>query len=158
MRIGFGYDVHKLSEGRPLILGGVSIPFEKGLLGHSDADVLLHAIIDSLFGAAALGDIGRHFPDTDLKYKGVSSDLLLKECVNELSKHGYKVVNIDSTVVAQAPKLLPYIDLMQKNIAEILNVDKSCVSVKAKTEEKLGFTGDGQGIKAYAAALVERKD
>lgn len=154
MRIGFGYDVHRFVEGRNLILGGVNIPFSKGLLGHSDADVLVHAVIDALFGAAALGDIGKHFPDTDEKYKGISSIKLLSECAKELAENGYRISNIDSTVVAQSPKLLPYIEEMRKNIAEAIGIDMSQISIKGKTEEKLGFTGDGSGIKAYAAALI----
>lgn len=154
MRIGMGYDVHRLVEGRSLILGGVNIPFDKGLLGHSDADVLTHAVIDSLFGAAALGDIGAHFPDTDEKYKGANSIELLKLCCEELKQNGYKVVNLDTVVVAQAPKLLPHIDNIRKNIASAIGISIGSVSVKAKTEEKLGFTGDGSGIAAYAIALI----
>ena len=155
MRIGFGYDVHALTVGRKLILGGVDIPHEKGLLGHSDADVLLHAIMDALLGAAALGDIGKHFPPSDPKYAGADSLELLKQ-VNELiAEKGYSVSNIDSTVIAERPKLLPYILTMRENIAKTLNVSVDCVSVKATTEEKLGFTGSGEGIASHAVALIE---
>lgn len=155
MRIGHGYDVHRLTEGRKLILGGVEIPYEKGLLGHSDADVLLHAISDALLGAAALGDIGKHFPPSDPKYAGADSLELLKQ-VNELiAEKGYSVSNIDSTVIAERPKLLPYILTMRENIAKTLNVSVDCVSVKATTEEKLGFTGSGEGIASHAVALIE---
>ena len=143
MRVGYGYDVHRLVEGRKLILGGVEIPYEKGLLGHSDADVLLHAITDALFGAAALGDIGKHFPDTDPAYCGADSLVLLKKCGEELAEHGWRIENIDSTVVAQRPKLAPYIDAMRERIAEALGIHVSQVSVKGKTEEGLGFTGSG---------------
>ena len=156
MRIGHGYDVHKLVEDRELIVGGVHIPYEKGLLGHSDADVLLHAISDSLLGAAALGDIGMHFPDTDPIYEGADSILLLKLVNSLLIKQGYRVVNIDSTVIAQVPKLAPYIDEMRKNIAEALSIDVDFVSVKATTEEKLGFTGRKEGISAHAVCLIEK--
>lgn len=155
MRIGHGYDVHKLVEGRKLILGGVDIPHEKGLLGHSDADVLLHAIADSLLGAAALGDIGKLFPDNDPKYLGADSLVLLKEVASVLQKNGYSVVNVDSTVIAQAPKLAPYIKKMRENIAKALSVDVSCVSVKATTEENLGFTGEKLGIAAHAVCLIQ---
>ena len=155
MRIGIGYDVHKLTENRKLIIGGVEIPFEKGLLGHSDADVLLHAITDALFGAAALGDIGSHFPDTDEKYKGANSLKLLAECVKILKENGYKIGNIDSIIVAQAPKMRPHIDRMRENIANACGVDVSKISVKATTEEWLGFTGNGEGISAKAVALIE---
>ncbi len=154
MRIGHGYDVHKLVEGRKLILGGVDIPYEKGLLGHSDADVLLHAIMDALLGAAALGDIGKLFPDTDERFSGADSLLLLKEVVRVLAEHGYSVGNIDSTVIAQRPKLRGYIDKMRKNIASACGVDISQISVKATTEEKLGFTGSGEGISAHAVCLI----
>lgn len=154
MRIGHGYDVHKLVEGRPLILGGVNIPFELGLLGHSDADVLLHAISDALLGAAALGDIGKHFPDTDPKYKGADSRVLLRAVVDLLKENGYTVGNIDATVLAQKPKLAPHIPTMRQNIAEDLGVDVSFVSVKATTEEGLGFTGSLQGIAAHAVCLL----
>ena len=155
MRIGMGYDVHKLVEGRELIIGGVTIPYEKGLLGHSDADVLLHAIADALFGAAALGDIGSHFPDTDEKYKGADSLKLLSETVKILKENGYKIGNIDSIIVAQAPKMRPHIDKMRENIATACGVDLSKISVKATTEEWLGFTGSGEGISAKAVALIE---
>lgn len=155
MRIGHGYDVHKLTENRKLILGGVDIPYEKGLLGHSDADVLLHAISDALLGAAALGDIGKHFPDTDEKYKGADSILLLKEVCRMLVEKGYSIQNIDSTVIAQAPKLKPYIEQMRKNIAEACNINMEQVNVKATTEEKLGFTGSGEGISAHSVCLID---
>ena len=160
MRIGHGYDVHKLVEGRKLILGGADIPYEKGLLGHSDADVLLHAIMDALLGAAALGDIGKHFPPSDPKYldemfRGADSILLLKEVCRVLSENGYKIVNIDSTVIAQKPKLKDYIVTMRENIANACSVEVSQISVKATTEEKLGFTGSGEGISAHAVCLIE---
>ncbi len=154
MRIGHGYDVHKLTENRKLILGGVNIPYEKGLLGHSDADVLLHAVMDALLGAAALGDIGKLFPDTDERFKGADSILLLKEVVRVLGEDGYKIENIDSTVIAQKPKLKDYIMKMRENIAEACAIDISQVSVKATTEEKLGFTGSGEGISAHAVCLI----
>lgn len=155
MRIGIGYDVHKLVENRKLIIGGVEIPHDKGLLGHSDADVLLHAIADALLGACALGDIGLHFPDTDERYKGADSLKLLSCTVDLLKTNGYKVGNIDSIVVAQAPKMRPHIDKMRENIANACGVDVSAISVKATTEEWLGFTGNGEGISAKAVALVE---
>lgn len=155
MRIGHGYDVHKLTENRKLILGGVDIPYEKGLLGHSDADVLLHAISDALLGAAALGDIGKHFPDTDEKYKGADSILLLRDVCRMLNEQGYRIENIDSTVIAQAPKLKPYIEQMRKNIAEACNINIEQVNVKATTEEKLGFTGSGEGISAHSVCLID---
>ncbi len=155
-RVGLGYDVHQLTEGRDLIVGGVKIEHEKGLLGHSDADVLIHAIMDALCGAAKLGDIGKLFPDTDPKYKGISSILLLKHVKGELDKKGWKVVNIDSIIVAQRPKMRPHIDAMEKNIAEVLDVDIDCVNVKATTEEKLGFTGREEGIAAKAVCLLEK--
>lgn len=154
MRIGHGYDVHKLVENRKLILGGVEIPYEKGLLGHSDADVLLHAIMDSLLGACALGDIGKHFPDSDSQYKDADSVELLKCVVKIIKDAGYKISNIDSTVVAQAPKLAGYIEKMRKNIAEACGIDVNQISVKATTEEKLGFTGSGEGISATAVCLL----
>ena len=156
-RIGEGYDVHRLKEGRKLILGGVDIPFTKGLDGHSDADVLVHAIMDALLGAAALGDIGKLFPDNDDAYLGADSIELLKKVVKVISDKGYNVVNIDSTVIAQKPKLAPYIDNMRANIASALGADKDAVSVKATTEEGLGFTGTGEGIAARAVALIEKK-
>lgn len=154
MRIGTGYDVHKLVEGRDLILGGVNIPYEKGLLGHSDADVLLHAIMDAMLGAAALGDIGKHFPDTDEAYKGASSMMLLKRVGEIIEENHYIVGNIDSTIIAQRPKLAAYIPTMRENIAEALGLDISQVSVKATTEEGLGFTGSGEGIAVQAVALL----
>lgn len=155
MRVGHGYDVHKLVEGRKLILGGVEIPHTVGLLGHSDADVLLHAIMDSLLGASALGDIGKLFPDTDERYKGADSLALLKEVVRVLGEKGYKIVNIDSTVIAQSPKLKDYIVKMRENIASACNIDVDCVSVKATTEEHLGFTGRKEGISAHSVCLIE---
>ncbi|MCI9067889.1 MAG: 2-C-methyl-D-erythritol 2,4-cyclodiphosphate synthase [Lachnospiraceae bacterium] len=155
MRIGMGYDVHRLAEGRELILGGVKIPYEKGLLGHSDADVLLHAVMDALLGAAALGDIGQHFPDTDDAYRGISSVKLLEQVGELLWKHQYRIGNIDATVIAQRPKLSPYREEMRRNIAEALRIPVSLVNVKATTEEGLGFTGSGEGISAQAAALLE---
>ena len=155
MRIGHGYDVHKFAENRRLILGGVDIPFAKGLLGHSDADVLVHAIMDSLLGAAALGDIGKLFPDTDEAYSGADSILLLKKVCSVLSENDYKIVNIDSTVIAQKPKLKDYIDDMRKNIADACCIDISSVSVKATTEERLGFTGRLEGISAHAVCLID---
>ncbi len=154
MRVGTGYDVHRLTPGRDLILGGVKIPFEKGLLGHSDADVLLHAVMDALLGAAALGDIGKHFPDSDPAYKGISSVTLLKKVGELLGEKGFLVENIDATVIAQAPKLRPYIDVMRENIAVALEMDSGCVNVKATTEEGLGFTGAGEGIAAQAVCML----
>lgn len=154
MRIGHGYDVHRLVEGRDLILGGVNIPYEKGLLGHSDADVLLHAVIDSVLGAMALGDIGKLFPDTSETYKGADSLELLKIVCKVMKNEGYKIGNVDSTVIAQAPKLSPFINKMRENIAEALCCDISVVSVKATTEERLGFTGEGLGISAHAVVLL----
>ena len=156
-RFGMGYDVHQLVENRKLIIGGVDIPYEKGLLGHSDADVLLHAISDALLGAAALGDIGKHFPDTDPRYKGADSLKLLEEVGNLLAEKGYVVGNVDATIVAQKPKMLPYIPQMRENIARVLHVDIDQVNVKATTEEHLGFTGSGQGISSYAVAGIEPK-
>ena len=149
-----GYDVHRLVEGRALILGGVEIPYEKGLLGHSDADVLVHAIMDALLGAAALGDIGKHFPDTDSAYHGISSMKLLRKVGEMLSERGFLIENIDSVIIAQAPKMRPYIDDMQRNIAEALELDEEFVNVKATTEEGLGFTGSGEGISAHAVCLL----
>lgn len=156
MRVGMGYDVHRLVEERRLILGGVEIPYEKGLLGHSDADVLLHAIMDAMLGAAALGDIGKLFPDTDAAYAGISSILLLERVAERLREAGYAVVNLDATVLAQAPKLAPYRERMRENLAHVLALDASRVSVKATTEEGLGFTGEGLGIAAHAVALLEK--
>lgn len=157
MRIGMGYDVHRLTEDRELILGGVEIPFEKGLLGHSDADVLLHAIMDALLGASALGDIGKHFPDTDPAYKGISSILLLEHVGQLLEAEGIKIGNIDATIIAQRPKLAPYIMNMRENIAKALNIDIQQINVKATTEEGLGFTGQGLGIASNAICLVEKE-
>ncbi len=157
MRIGYGYDVHRLVEGRKLIMGGVEIDYERGLLGHSDADVLLHAVMDSLLGAAALGDIGKHFPDTDERYKGISSIKLLKEVLNLINENNYCIINLDATIIAQKPKMRPYIDQMRENIADALNMDISCVNVKATTEEGLGFTGEGLGIAANCICLIENK-
>lgn len=154
MRIGQGYDVHKLVEGRDLIICGVNIPYEKGLLGHSDADVALHALCDALLGAAALGDIGRHFPDSDESYKGADSRCLLREVVRMIKEKGYSVGNADVTIVAQRPKMLPYIDEMRENIASDLEIDKDAVNVKATTTEKLGFEGRGEGISATAVCLL----
>ena len=156
MRIGHGYDVHRLVENRKLILGGVDIEFEKGLLGHSDADVLLHAISDALLGAAAMGDIGKLFPDNDDRFLGADSRKLLEVVVEKIAERGYKIVNIDSTVIAQRPKLSPYIDMMRANIAESCSISIDDVSVKATTEEKMGFTGEGMGISAHAVVLIEK--
>lgn len=157
LRIGHGYDVHAFADDRKCIIGGVEIPYEKGLLGHSDADVLLHAISDSLLGAAALGDIGKHFPDTDPQYKGANSLMLLESVVNLINSKGYTVNNIDATVIAQAPKMAPYIRQMRQNIADALKVDVDFVNVKATTEEKLGFTGRKEGISAHCVCLIESK-
>lgn len=154
MRIGFGYDVHRLVEGRKLILGGVEIPFVKGLKGHSDADVLVHAIMDALLGAAGLGDIGRHFPDTDPAYQGISSLLLLRKVGEKLAESGYAPHNVDSTVVAQAPRLSGHIERMRDNVAGALGINRSFVNIKATTTEGLGFAGSGEGIASYAVALV----
>lgn len=155
MRIGMGYDVHKLVENRQLILGGVNIPHNLGLLGHSDADVLIHAIMDSLLGAAALGDIGKHFPDTDPKFKGISSLELLKEVRKLLDIHGYSIINIDATIIAQKPKMAPHIPNMIKNISKTLNIDENCLNIKATTEEGLGFTGKEQGISSQSICLIQ---
>lgn len=155
-RVGIGYDVHKLVTDRKLILGGVDIPHEKGLLGHSDADVLLHAISDALLGAAALGDIGKHFPDTDERFKGISSLILLKHVGKLLQAKNYKINNIDATIVAQRPKLLPFIPTMQKNVAETLNLPIEDVNIKATTEERLGFTGSEEGIFSYAMCSIDK--
>ncbi|NDO18573.1 2-C-methyl-D-erythritol 2,4-cyclodiphosphate synthase [Lachnospiraceae bacterium MD329] len=155
MRIGQGYDVHKLTEGRDLIICGVKIPYEKGLLGHSDADVALHALSDALLGAAALGDIGKHFPDTDEQYKGADSRVLLKEVVKKITDKGFEIENADVTIVAQRPKMSPYIEEMRKNISEDLGIDIDCVNVKATTTEGLGFEGLGEGISATAVALLK---
>lgn len=156
MRIGFGYDVHKFCDNRKLILGGVEIPYEKGLLGHSDADVLVHAIMDGLLGALSLGDIGKHFPDTDEKYKGISSIKLLSYVYNLICEKGYEIGNIDSVIVCEKPKMLPFIDKMRENIALTLNTDIDNISVKATTEEKLGYTGRMEGIKSYSACLLKK--
>lgn len=158
MRIGHGYDVHKSVSDRKLFLGGVEIESNSGLLGHSDADVLLHAICDALLGAAALGDIGKHFPDNDNKYKDISSLKLLKETERLLSENGFEIINVDSTVIAQAPKLSPYIEKMRENISKTLGIEISRVSVKATTEEGLGFTGTKQGIAAHAVCLINEKE
>lgn len=156
MRIGSGYDVHKLVEGRKLILGGIEIPFEKGLLGHSDADVLTHAVMDALLGAAAMGDIGRHFPDSHARYKDVSSMKLLYEVLCLLKKEKYSIINIDATVIAQKPKLANYMQAMEQNIADTLEIAKDSINIKATTEEGLGFTGEGLGIAAKAVCLIEK--
>ena len=157
LRIGQGYDVHRLVEGRKLILGGEEIPYEKGLLGHSDADVLLHAVMDALLGAAAMGDIGKLFPDSDPAYKGADSVKLLQEVAKRLGEAGYRTVNVDATLVAQAPKVSPYTAALRDNIARALGVDFDQISVKATTEERLGFTGDGSGMAAQAIALLEKE-
>lgn len=157
-RIGFGYDVHQLIEGRDLLLGGVHIPFEKGLLGHSDADVLLHAITDAILGAVAMGDIGRHFPDTDPRYKDADSRLLLRDAYALAMNEGYELSNVDATIIAQRPKLLPYMQLIRENIAEDLIVDLNQVSVKATTSESIGFLGREEGIAAHAVVLLEKHD
>ena len=156
MRIGHGYDVHRLVEGRDLILGGVKIPYELGLLGHSDADVLLHAVMDALLGAAALRDIGYHFPDTDMRYKGADSRVLLRAVKEKLDAAGYRVENVDVTMIAQRPKLKPYIPQMMENIASDLGIDLDQVNVKATTEEHLGFTGSGEGMACHAVCLIEK--
>ena len=156
IRIGQGYDVHALVPGRALVLGGVTVPYERGLLGHSDADVLLHAITDALFGAAALGDIGRHFPDTDTRFSGANSRVLLRECAARVANAGFTIGNVDSTLIAQAPKLAPHIDAMRATIAEDLNLPIERVNVKAKTNEKLGYLGRGEAIEAQAAVLLVR--
>lgn len=155
LRIGNGYDVHKLVEGRTLILGGVEIPHTKGVLGHSDGDVLIHAIMDAMLGALALGDIGQHFPDTDMKYENIDSTILLTRVKELIAERGYRVINLDSIIVLQKPKVKPYIEAMRKRVAEILEIDIEQVSVKATTEEKLGFTGDESGVKSYCVVLLE---
>ncbi len=157
MRVGLGYDVHRLTEGRELILGGVKIPWEKGLLGHSDADVLVHAVMDALLGAAALGDIGQHFPDTDPAYKGISSIRLLVHVAELLREHGFQVGNIDGVIIAQRPKMAPHIPMMRKNIADALGISQDRINIKATTEEKLGFTGREEGIASQAVCLLEEK-
>lgn len=156
MRIGHGFDVHALVIGRPLVVGGVTIPFDRGLDGHSDADVLIHAIIDALLGAAALGDIGRHFPDTDERYRGVDSTVLLKATGKMLADAGYAIANVDATIIAQLPRMAPHIPAMVARIATVLEIERGQVNVKAKTTERLGFTGRGEGIAAEAVALLER--
>ena len=156
IRIGNGYDVHVLAEGRKLMLGGVEIPHTKGVLGHSDGDVLVHAIMDAILGALALGDIGQHFPDTDMKYENIDSTILLKRVKELITKRGYKIINLDSIIVLQKPKVKPYIEAMRKRIAEVLEIDVEQVSVKATTEEKLGFTGDVSGVKSYCVVLLEK--
>ena len=158
MRIGHGYDVHRLVEGRALVLGGVNIPYEKGLDGHSDADVLLHAVSDALLGAAGLGDIGKHFPDTDAAYKGADSLVLLGHVYDKVSEKGYKISNVDVTMIAQRPKLRPYIPEMEDNISRVLRIDPDQVNIKATTEERLGFTGDGSGMSCHAVCLLENAD
>lgn len=155
MRIGMGYDVHKLVHDRKLIIGGVNIPFEKGLLGHSDADVLIHAVMDSLLGAAALGDIGKHFPDNDNNFKGISSLVLLEKVHELLKDNNYKIINIDATIIAQRPKMAPHIEEMRKNIADALNIPINYINIKATTEEGLGFTGNGEGISSQSICLIE---
>ena len=156
LRIGNGYDVHKLVEGRTLILGGVEIPHTKGVLGHSDGDVLIHAIMDAMLGALALGDIGQHFPDTDMKYENIDSTILLTRVKELIAERGYRVINLDSIIVLQKPKVKPYIEAMRKRVAEILEIDIEQVSVKATTEEKLGFSGDESGVKSYCVVLLEK--
>lgn len=156
LRVGHGYDVHRLVEGRALMLGGVTVPFDRGLLGHSDADVLTHAVMDALLGAAALGDIGKLFPDSDAAYAGADSIALLERVTALLREHGWQVGNVDATVVAQAPRLAPYVPEMRRRLAEAMGLDVDCVSVKATTEERLGFTGSGEGMAAHAVALIER--
>lgn len=156
IRIGNGYDVHVLTEGRKLVLGGVEIPHTKGVLGHSDGDVLVHAIMDAMLGALALGDIGKHFPDTDMKYENIDSTILLKRVKELIAERGYKIINLDSIIVLQKPKVKPYIEAIRKRIAEVLEIDVEQVSVKATTEEKLGFTGDESGVKSYCVVLLEK--
>lgn len=158
MRVGLGYDVHQLVENRKLILGGVEIPFEKGLLGHSDADVLVHALMDAMFGAMGMGDIGQHFPDTDPQYKGANSMKLLEACRDKIAEKGYGVYNLDVTICAQAPKMAPHLLNMCQNIADTLGIDISMVNIKATTTEHLGFVGDGKGMSAYATCLLEEID
>ena len=158
MRVGLGYDVHQLVENRKLILGGVEIPFEKGLLGHSDADVLVHALMDAIFGAMGMGDIGQHFPDTDPQYKGANSMKLLEACRDKIAEKGYGVYNLDVTICAQAPKMAPHLLNMRQNIADTLGIDISMVNIKATTTEHLGFVGDGKGMSAYATCLLEEID
>lgn len=156
LRIGNGYDVHKLVEGRKLILGGIEIPHTKGVLGYSDGDVLIHAIMDAMLGALALGDIGQHFPDTDMKYENIDSTILLTRVKELIAERGYKIINLDSIIVLQKPKVKPYIEAMRKRVAEVLEIDIEQVSIKATTEEKLGFTGDESGVKSYCVVLLEK--
>lgn len=156
LRIGNGYDVHKLVESRKLILGGIEIPHAKGVLGHSDGDVLIHAIMDAMLGALALGDIGQHFPDTDMKYENIDSTILLTRVKELIAERGYKIINLDSIIVLQKPKVKPYIEAMRKRVAEVLEIDIEQVSIKATTEEKLGFTGDESGVKSYCVVLLEK--
>lgn len=156
IRIGNGYDVHVLIEGRKLVLGGIEIPHTKGVLGHSDGDVLVHAVMDAMLGALALGDIGQHFPDTDMKYENIDSTILLKRVKELVAERGYKIINLDSIIVLQKPKIKPYIEAMRKRIAEVLEIDVEQVSIKATTEEKLGFTGDESGVKSYCVVLLEK--
>lgn len=156
LRIGNGYDVHKLVEGRKLILGGIEIPHAKGVLGHSDGDVLIHAIMDAMLGALALGDIGQHFPDTDMKYENIDSTILLTRVKELIAERRYKIINLDSIIVLQKPKVKPYIEAMRKRVAEVLEIDIEQVSIKATTEEKLGFTGDESGVKSYCVVLLEK--
>ncbi|WP_373079869.1 2-C-methyl-D-erythritol 2,4-cyclodiphosphate synthase [Fusobacterium varium] len=156
IRIGNGYDVHILTEGRKLVLGGIEIPHTKGVLGHSDGDVLVHAVMDAMLGALALGDIGQHFPDTDMKYENIDSTVLLKRVKELVAERGYKIINLDSIIVLQKPKVKPYIEAMRKRIAEVLEIDVEQVSIKATTEEKLGFTGDESGVKSYCVVLLEK--
>ena len=158
MRVGHGYDVHRLVPERDLILGGVSIPFEKGLLGHSDADVLTHAVMDALLGAAGCGDIGQHFPDNDDSYLGADSICLLKKCTEIIFEKGFRVRNVDATIIAQRPKMMPYLPMMRANLAHAMQIEEDAVNIKATTEEKLGFTGDGSGIAAHAVALLMEKE
>lgn len=157
MRIGHGYDVHRLIRDRKLIIGGIEIPYELGLLGHSDADVLIHAIIDALLGAAAFGDIGKHFPDTDDKYRGANSIELLRFVTRMLEERGYIISNIDATIIAQRPKMAPHIEQMRRNISLAVNLDIDCINIKATTEEGLGFTGNGEGISAHAVCLIDKR-
>lgn len=156
LRIGNGYDVHKLVKGRKLILGGIEIPHAKGVLGHSDGDVLIHAIMDAMLGALALGDIGQHFPDTDMKYENIDSTILLTRVKELIAERRYKIINLDSIIVLQKPKVKPYIEAMRKRVAEVLEIDIEQVSIKATTEEKLGFTGDESGVKSYCVVLLEK--
>ena len=155
-RIGHGYDVHRLVEGRPLVLGGVTVPYEKGLLGHSDADVLTHAVMDALLGAAALGDIGRHFPDSDEAYRGADSLMLASRVADLLGENGYRIVNVDATLIAQRPKIAPFMEQMRANLASALGVEVGQINIKATTEEHLGFTGEGLGMAAHAVCLIEK--